>query len=215
MTQPSDASRNTGARTRRGFLSTVGVGLAGTGLVAGTAAGQNETQNGTQTGTAQDDVNQERLKRRVVIPEDERFEDYNQDKFLHVIKSTDVTIDRKEFEQCNFASWSPESTTAYRTQIIDTVQDNPQPVETNAFVNQNISPLPAGSLYVIDTEKQCPGRYLGLEIEFLSGDVPESVTGAEATESPTQTNGNGPGFGVLAALGALGSGVLARTWKRE
>lgn len=89
--------------TRRSYLATAGAGLAATGL-AGTAAAQDS-----------------RIRRRVVIPgEEDRFEDYNQDMFLHVIESTEVTLDRKEFDKCDFANWQPESTTAYRTQLVDT-----------------------------------------------------------------------------------------------
>lgn len=186
--------------TRRGYLAVAGAGLAATGFT-GTAAAQGS-----------------RISRRVVLPNGEdRFEDYNQNLFLHVIESTNVTLDIKEFDKCNFANWDPESTTAYRTHLIDSLEGDPNPVETNVFVNQTAAQvedaLEPGSLYIIDDEVDCPGRYVGLTVEWLSGNTPTG--GAEGDGSPTTTSGFGPGFGTLSTLGAIGAGALARAWQQK
>lgn len=201
MLAPSDGDTDDSTRlTRRGYLASAGVGLAAAGFT-GTAAAQGS-----------------RIRRRVVLPNGEdRFEDYNQNLFLHVIESTNVTLDRKEFEKCNFADWDPESTTAYRTHLIDSLEGDPDPVETNVFVNQTAAnvehALEPGSLYIIDKEVDCPGRYVGLKVEWLSGNTPTG--GTEGNGSPTTTNGSGPGFGALTALGAIGAGALVRAWRQE
>lgn len=215
MAPPNDTGGgDDGALTRRGYLAAAGASVAGAGAVGltGSAAAQGN-----------------RIRRRVVIPgAEDRFEDYNQDLFMHVIESTQTRLDTKEFEKCEFSNWDPESTTAYRTQLIDSLEENPEPVETNAFVNQSAAEaekaLQPGSLYIVDQQHPCPGRYVGLEVEFLTGRTPSVEEGQDATatspatSSPSPTDTSQPGFGALSALGtlgALGAGALARAWRRE
>lgn len=79
--------------------------------------------------------------------------------------------------------------------------------------------LQPGSLYIINQEVDCPGRYVGLKVEFLSGRTPstgavnDSQSGGE--QAATATSGSGPGFGALGALGAVSAGALARAWRRD
>lgn len=197
MSGTSDAS--TPGLSRRRYLALAGAAAGASGFAAAPARGQaNATAtNGTDGGN--------RITRRIVIPEIERFAgEYGQDKFVHVLGSTGVSLDWAEFDRCGFADWSPENTTALRMAMIDSLRDYPRPVETAGFARvDGYEPLEPGSLFVVNDVVQCPGRYVGLEVEWFSGDVgPISGEGEE-------TGVLGPGFGAAGAIGGLAAGVAA------
>lgn len=190
----SDGSRS--RYSRRQYLAVAGT-VGGLALGAGPATAQ-ETATATPSPS-------NRITRRFVIPGIERFEgEYRQDTFVHVLGTTDVTRDWADVKACGFDEWSPEQITAFRMSLIDTLKSDPEPVETAAFVNTSGSAdVRPGSLYIINDVHDCPGRYVGLDVEWVSGDV----YGLPTDEG--RTGVLGPGFGVAGALAGLVGGGIA------
>lgn len=158
----------------------------------------------------------QRITRRAVIP---RAEDFTSDGdytgfFLHIGETSTGDIDTSVIRDCEFTSWSPESTAAYNGTLIDRLEEDHRQVPTETYVNDQ-SNFEPGTLWVINRQSECPEGYVGLQIEQLGARIKQTTETPEETETTGTTGasgGGGPGLGPLAALagGALGVAELVR-----
>lgn len=152
-----------------------------------------------------------RYTTRMVIPSadgftgDENLVGY----FVHVDGDASVGTDPSDVDGCGFESWSPTELVAYDARLLDRLDQEHREKKTKVHVAANAE-INTGTLWIVNRQVSCPDRQVGLEVEQIGAavDLPESETATDVTA----TDGSGPAFGPLAALGGLlaGGAGLAR-----
>ncbi|WP_424017360.1 hypothetical protein ACOZ4N_15980 [Halorientalis pallida] len=182
---------------------TVLAGLGSAGLLAAT---------GTAVGQAQS----EGITTRAAVPEAEEYDTASLAGFFVHVDTDPDPIQAPLAEECGYADWPRDETMAYEVLLIDRKDTDHFATETRVYVPDDRS-IPSGGLFVINEVEQCPGSYVGVELEQIAADasVLDDVTpGGDAAADPGATGttaADGPGLGVLTALSGLaGAGALAR-----
>lgn len=171
--------------TRRGVLAGLATGTAGLAAPATAQPGGITTE--------------------AVVPESEAFstDDYT-GFFVHLTGAggpePDDTVD-----QCSVADWDPDDPDVYEAQLVDDAGEDSRSTSTTVYANAETE-LETGSLFVVNTQHDCPGDFVGLELEELLASGIEPSFGERPGEP---TSAIGPGFGPVAALTGLTAGALA------
>lgn len=180
--------------TRRDALSGVAGTIAATSMVGRTEA------------------RQARIKRRMVIPEVDEFDDYD-GQFVFIDEPVDADATEVPVGQCEFAStWPAEETQVYEGQLLDRRQEVPLAVELKVYTNGNKAQIEPATHFIIQNTHACPGGYIGLEGESVRR---QALAGKPPGPTVEGTASEGPGFAPLATLaGIIGAGLLTRLRRR-
>lgn len=179
--------------TRRDALS----GVAGT-IAAASIGGRAEAR-------------QARIKRRMVIPAVDAFEDYD-GQFVFIDEPVDADATEVPVGECEFAStWPAEETKVYEGQLLDRRQEVPLAVDLKVYTNGNKAQIEPATHFIIQNTHACPGGYIGLEAESVPR---QALAGKPPGPTVTGTATDGPGFGVIVGLGSAASGGVLAALRR-
>lgn len=216
-------SRDPPARTRRGVLrrgAAAGLGIAGLGAVGlgGTATGQEtgqETANGgdgdgqgtptdADTGTPETSITTQ-----AAIRDPEEIDQGVGGFWIHLAEQLEP-YEASVADRCAAITWSDLEAMAFDATLIDR-QAEPEQLQITVFLHDAVE-VRGGELFIVNEVDECDGEFLAVELERIG--APEIQVGPRATDlgggAPT-TEGEGPEFGALAALGGLvGGDWLAR-----
>lgn len=148
-----------------------------------------------------------RVTTRMVVPSQDGFVGDDGDLvgyFVHLGGDAGVDTDPSDVDGCGFESWSPTELSAYDARLLDRLDQEHRETETKVHVAGNAD-VDTGTLWIVNRQVSCPDDHVGLEVEQVGAAV--NVSTEESGDS-TATEGSGPGFGPLAALGGVvASGV--------
>jgi len=167
---------------------------------------------GVQTASAQD------RRRGAVIPTVEEFEDNYTGQWVELNEQTSASPSGDPVSGCDAAEWSSDETQAYNGFLLDRRTGSAPIIELDVLTEGAGTGPEANTTYIVNEASECGNDFVFLDLKV----VPiRSVAGGPAGPEADQDGGEGgegdggggdstPGFGVAAAIAALGTGAVAR-----
>lgn len=209
-------------RTRRSVLTQLG-GIAGIGIFTQQARAQSNGTGSNDTGTngsaandteANESATNVRRTIRAVIPTQQGFAGNYTGQILLFNHLEAESTTAEAVGNCEFASWSPDSSNRYTGMLVDRLSESPRSADTVIYTNgSREATLDVGSVGIISQTHECSGDVIGLEIEQFDPSAVQRLGAGDPTATPEATEtttSEGPGFGVLAGLVGVGGAALAR-----
>lgn len=151
--------------------------------------------------------------RQFVVPAVDRLEGNYAGQFLFVGETADADAGDVPIDSCEFDAWPRDETQVYQGQLLDSHQEAPVAVELEVYADGSKAEVESGTHFIIQSASSCGEGYVGLEVEWIQR---RAVVGEPRGPTVTETGTGGqPGFGLLAAAGGIGIGVLARALTRS
>lgn len=153
--------------------------------------------------TLQDEPSRPRYTRRIALDYPERLEGGPRRKILLMTDRTNENPDVSEVEGCRFSNWPPEQLTIWEGIVVDwenaagdfgpgsqsgspTVRANRLVEIDRIFVDEQDTPVPLGTPYIVNGVQECPGEFRGLTVTKLPGINVETEPGV-STDEGTQS----------------------------
>lgn len=198
------------------MLAQIG-GIAGVGGFAQQARAQSNGTSSNDTATNGSTANgSARVRRtiRVVIPTQQGFAGNYTGQILLFNHLEAESTTAEAVGNCEFASWSPDSSNRYTGMLVDRLRESPRSADTVIHTNgSREATIDVGSVGIINRTHECSGDVIGLEIEQFDPEAVARLGAGDPTATPEATEtttSEGPGFGVLAGLVGVGGAALAR-----
>jgi hypothetical protein len=199
------------------MLAQIG-GVAGMGVFTQRARAQSNETNSNDTGangsTANESAANVRRTIRAVIPTQQGFAGNYTGQILLFNHLEAESTTAEAVENCEFASWSPDSSNRYTGMLVDRLRESPRSADTVIYTNgSREATIDVGSVGIINRTHECSGDVIGLEIEQFDPEAIARLGAGDPTATPEATettSSDGPGFGVLAGLVGVGGAALAR-----
>lgn len=162
-----------------------------------------------------------RLTRRMVVPRAKDFagsEGYD-GYFVHVGGVSVNSVDPQRLSGCELSNWPPGGIQAFNGTLIDRIEKDHDQVPTQVYTAKSAD-ISRGSLWVVNRVRNCPGDYVGFEVEQVGAAVGNVSADTETTGTAgTDANPIGqPGFGLIAGVAGTLAGAAAlarRHWTDE
>ncbi|WP_137284796.1 hypothetical protein [Halorussus salinisoli] len=171
---------------RRSFLKQSAVGAFGFGGVA-----------------AQQEPDRYRSTRRIAFEEPDRLSDDWRQRPLLLTDRTNDDPDVSDVDGCAFSNWPPEKMTIWEGIVVDvkdiddvagffgadpTVRAEKLVERKRIFVDEQRTPVPLGTTFVISGVVDCPGEYLGVTATQIPGIRIKTGPGVSTGEAANSTD---------------------------